>query len=72
MGASKRDGTKQDKHAGLCRRVGKMGVLTRCGACNQPVVGVVLGRRTRYCIECKNCGYSASSHFSDGNGPPTV
>ena len=73
MGTSKRhDVNKQDKHANSCFRVGRMAVLTFCGSCDQPVVGVVIGRRARYCIECKNCVYSASSHFKDANGPPKL
>jgi len=47
-----------------------MAVLTRCGVCDQAVVGVIIGKKGRYAIECKNCGYSASSHFSDSNNPP--
>jgi hypothetical protein len=49
-----------------------MAVLTFCGSCDQPVVGVVIGRRAKYSIECKNCGYSASSHFKDGKNPPPI
>src|SRR4051812_26241851 len=52
---------KQDKYSGSCRRVGKMAVLTRCGACDRPVVGIVVrGQTNKYSIECKGCGYSAA------------
>ena len=43
-----------------------MAVMTRCGCCNRAVVGVTIpSGRGRYSIECKNCGYSATSHFRD-------
>ena len=61
--ASNRHNTKQDKHAAACRRSGKMAVLTLCGMCDKPVVGVVVGKRGRYAVECKRCGYSAMSRF---------
>lgn len=63
MGASNRHNKQQAKHAASCRRVGRMALLTRCGACGKPVVGVVMQNRDRYCIECKNCGYSATSAY---------
>lgn len=73
MGAkNRRHDTRQDKHAAACRRIGKMAVLTQCGACNRPVVGVTMSQQGRYCMECKNCGYSATSHFSDAESPPTA
>ncbi len=74
MGASKRhDVNKQDKHAVLCRRSGKMAVLTQCGACDRSVIGVIVRDQPgKYCIECKCCGYSATSHFSDGHNPDIV
>lgn len=64
MGATNRRDNPQHKHADKCRLVGKMAVLTLCGECDKPVVGVVVGRRQRYCMECKSCGFSASSHFT--------
>ena len=71
MGATNRPhDTRQDKHAAVCRRSGKMAVLTRCGCCDRPVIGVIIGENGRYCMECKACGYSATSHFSDANSPP--
>ena len=64
MGSINRHDGKQDKYAESCHRSGKMGVLTRCGACNRPVVGVVVREQPgKYCIECKTCGYSAMSHY---------
>jgi hypothetical protein len=66
MGSINRRNCKQDKFARACRRSGKMAVLTRCGACGRSVVGVIMREQTgKYCIECKGCGYSATSHFSD-------
>jgi hypothetical protein len=70
MGATNRPhDNRQDKLAALCRRSGKMAVLTRCGYCERPVVGVLMGKRGRYCMECKDCGYSATSRFTDGQQP---
>jgi hypothetical protein len=73
MGARNRPhDTRQDQHAASCRRIGKMAVLTLCGACKQPVVGVIMRKLGLYCIECKTCGYSAVSHFTDAGSPPKV
>ena len=70
MGSINRDNSKQDKHSASCRRSGKMAVLTRCGACGRSVVGVIMCEMpSQYCIECKCCGYSATSHFSDDQQP---
>jgi hypothetical protein len=64
MGAANRRNTQQDKHARSCQRSGKMAVVTRCGCCDRPVVGVIVRERPgQYCIECKGCGYSATSHY---------
>lgn len=72
MGAKNRKNSKQHKYAASCRRVGKMGVLTRCGSCDRPAVGVIVQKRGRYSLECKACGFSANSYFSDADSPPTV
>jgi hypothetical protein len=72
MGATNRKDTRQDKYATSCRRSGKMAVLTRCGMCDRPVIGVIIGKRGCYCIECKGCGYSATSYFDDASSPPKV
>ncbi len=68
MGAIDPRDKRQDNHAAVCRRSGRMAVLTRCGCCNRPVVGVTIPRgRGRYSVECKNCGYSATSHYHRDN-----
>ena len=72
MGDAKSHDIKQDQHSTSCRRSGKMAVLTLCGSCNQPVVGVIMRTPRLYCIECKTCGYSAISHFRDDAGRPRV
>lgn len=72
MGASNPRNSAQDKLSGSCRRIGKMAVLTKCGVCDRSVVGVTVGKGGRYCIECKSCGYSATSHYKDANSPPKV
>lgn len=73
MGATNRNENKQDKYAASCRRSGKMAVLTRCGACDRSVIGVIMPESPgRYCMECKGCGYSATSRFSDASSPPSV
>ncbi len=70
MGATNRHDSKQAKYAAACRRSGKMAVITRCGVCDRSVIGVIVReRRGEYCIECKGCGFSATSHFSDGHEP---
>ena len=63
MGAKNRKNSKQHQYAALCRRVGKMAVLTRCGGCDRPVVGVIVQKSERYSMECKSCGFSAISYF---------
>jgi hypothetical protein len=65
MGAKNRKNSKQHKYADSCRIVGKMALLTQCGGCDRPVVGVVLQNSANYSMECKACGFSAVSHFSD-------
>jgi hypothetical protein len=40
--------------------------------CDRPVVGVIIGKKGCYGIECKGCGYSATSYFEDANSPPKV
>jgi hypothetical protein len=71
MGA--KNHTRQDKYATSSRRSGKMAVLTRCGACDRSVVGVIMREQPgRYCMECKGCGYSATSRFSEAGSPPSV
>lgn len=65
MGARNHKNSKQHKYAASCRRVGKMALLTRCGGCDRPVVGVVLQKSANYSMECKACGFSAVSRFSD-------
>ena len=73
MGATNRNETRQDKHATSCRRSGKMAVLTRCGECRRSVVGVIIREEPgQYCIECKGCGFSATSHFREADSPPKV
>ena len=49
-----------------------MALLTRCGTCDQAVVGVIIGQTGRYSIECKQCGYSAVSRYCDAPNPPAV
>ena len=63
MDSKKRRSNLQVKHAGSCRRSGKMAMLTLCGACNEPVVGVIMQKKDRYAIECKCCGYSAVAAY---------
>ncbi len=66
MGAIDPHDHRQHNHASSCRRKGKMAVLTFCGCCNRPVVGVILrGKPGRYTIECKGCGFSATSHYKE-------
>jgi hypothetical protein len=61
---------RQEKYATSCRRIGKMAVITRCGACHRPIIGVIVREHPgHYCIECKDCGFSARSHFSDDHSP---
>jgi transcription elongation factor Elf1 len=68
MAANTPEDARQDNHASACRRRGKMAVLTLCGRCNRPVVGVVMRPRSnQYCIECKSCGYSAISRYERRN-----
>jgi hypothetical protein len=68
MGTTDRHDSMQDKYAASCRLSGRMLVLTLCGACNHPVAGVIVRDKPgQYCIECKGCGFSATSHFSDGH-----
>jgi hypothetical protein len=68
MGAIDPHDSRQDQHAAACRLVGKMAVLTLCGCCNRPVVGVVMhGKPGRYSIECKACGYSATSSYAQSD-----
>ena len=70
MGATNRKDTRQDKYSASCRRSGKMAVLARCGACDRSVIGVIMREKPgQYCMECKGCGFSAASHFSDGHQP---
>jgi hypothetical protein len=34
------------------------------------VIGVIMREKPgQYCMECKGCGFSAASHFSDGHQP---
>jgi hypothetical protein len=63
MDARKRHNNQQAKHADSCRRSGRMAIVTLCGACDKPVVGVVLQKQNRYAIECKSCGYSAIAQY---------
>jgi len=67
MGAGNRKNSKQHKNAASCRRVGRMGVLTRCAGCDRPVLGVIVQQSERYSMECKACGFSAISYFGDAN-----
>jgi hypothetical protein len=70
MKVPKRHESQQDKFAASARRSGKMAVVTRCGVCDRSVVGVIMRDNPgQYCIECKGCGFSATSHFSDGPLP---
>ena len=65
MGAIDPRDKRQDAFSSACHRIGRMAILSRCGCCKRPVVGVVMPKGPgRYSIECKNCGYSATSHFS--------
>lgn len=66
MGAIDPRDKRQDNYVNSCRRSGRMAVMTCCGSCQRPVVGVTIrGGHGRYSIECKHCGYSATSHFRD-------
>lgn len=45
-------------------RIRKMAVLTECGRCRQPVVGVTVREMPGWCsVECKSCGNSATVRF---------
>jgi transcription elongation factor Elf1 len=63
MDSKNRRSNLQAKHIESCRRSGRMAIMTLCGACNETVVGVVLQKKNRYSIECKNCGYSAIAEY---------
>lgn len=75
MGAIDPRDKRQDNYANSCRRSGRMAVVTCCGSCQQPVVGVTIrSGRGRYSMECKHCGYSATSHFHEAplHGPDSA
>lgn len=64
MGAIDPHDSRQDQHASDCRLEGKMTVHTLCGCCHRPVTGVTMTDKPgRYTIECKACGYSATSRY---------
>jgi hypothetical protein len=64
MGTDDSNNSPLNRDSSSKPRIGRMAVLTACGCCAQPVVGVTIRELPGWCsVECKSCGHSSSLRY---------